>query len=126
MKIEIEYNRKIEDVQSDFNNAFQYLRIEFLQINYELYKQQGVQANKFVKPGFTMGDLNKNITDCFIEIPNALTVYELEKTFMNKLGLKVRVLRKSGNIWMETNMTGNWTLSQQNEHGREISNSRAS
>jgi hypothetical protein len=31
------------------------------------------------------------------------------------------VFRKSGNLWLETTMTDDWTLQQQNDHGYEIS-----
>jgi hypothetical protein len=50
-----------------------------------------------------------------------MTVIELEKTFEEMLGLSVLVYRKSGKLWLETTMTDNWTLAQQNENGRQIS-----
>ena len=46
---------------------------------------------------------------------------ELEKIFKDQFGLAVQVFRKSGNLWLETTMTDNWTLQQQNNHGKEIS-----
>ena len=44
-----------------------------------------------------------------------------EKIFKDQFSLAVQVFRRSGNLWLETTMTDNWTLRQQNEHGREIS-----
>jgi len=49
-----------------------------------------------------------------------MTVAELEKMITEKYGMNVQVVRRSGNIWLETTMTDDWTLQQQNDHGREI------
>jgi len=103
MKLEITYNKTVEEVQADFNNCFPFLRLEFL------------------KKGRTIGDINKNITRHTVELPGNTSINELENIFSNVMSLPIRVLRKSGNIWMETSITGNWTLARQNEHGREIS-----
>jgi hypothetical protein len=50
-----------------------------------------------------------------------MKVKDLEKIFKDQFSLAMQVFRKSGNLWLETTMTDNWTLQQQNEHGREIS-----
>jgi len=50
-----------------------------------------------------------------------MKVIDLEKMFKNRFNLSAQVFRKSGNLWLETTMTDNWTLLQQNNHGREIS-----
>ena len=50
-----------------------------------------------------------------------MKVNELEKIFKDRFNLAVQVFRKSGNLWLETTMTDNWTLQQQNNHGGEIS-----
>jgi hypothetical protein len=49
-----------------------------------------------------------------------MTVSELESLLLQLFGLPVQVYRKSGNFWMETRMTRDWTLKQQNEHGKDI------
>ena len=67
------------------------------------------------------GDLNSNLPAGMVDLSDATTVTEVEDIFRNRFGINVQVLRKSGNIWMEASMTGNWSLAQQNEHGREIS-----
>jgi hypothetical protein len=50
-----------------------------------------------------------------------MKVNELENIFQQKFSLSAQVFRKSGNLWLETTMTDNWSLLQQNNHGREIS-----
>jgi hypothetical protein len=56
-----------------------------------------------------------------LRIEEEMTVGELEKEFLESFGMLVQVSRRSGTIWLETTMTDNWTLSRQNEHGRELS-----
>ncbi len=125
MNIELEQNRKLEDVEQDFNRAFPYLKLEFTIKSKLAHKQIDNQllANRIT---LTIGDLNKAIIPCSVEITGTMTVFELERLFTSKIDLPVRILRKSGNIWMGTSFTNNWTLAQQNEHGREISTLRIS
>lgn len=57
-----------------------------------------------------------------VDIHNNITVAELESSFAN-FGLRTEVFRKSGNVWVATLLTNNWTLLQQNNAGEEITNS---
>jgi len=43
-----------------------------------------------------------------------MTVAELVQNFRDVYGLSVRVFRRSGRLWLGTNVTGNWTLYEQN------------
>jgi hypothetical protein len=49
-----------------------------------------------------------------------MTVSELEKSFTEIYGLYTQVFRKSGNIWLVTTITDNWTLNEQNQQGEII------
>lgn len=120
MRIKIAHNRTLEEVQNDFNNVFPYLHIEFLQPDRQGNQRPSIKS-KFFKPGTVMGEINKNLNDCYVEIPGSISVNEMENIFRNNFGLPIQILRKSGNIWLETSITGNWTLAQQNQHGKEIS-----
>ncbi|HVX27352.1 MAG TPA: hypothetical protein VHB70_13470, partial [Parafilimonas sp.] len=55
-----------------------------------------------------------------IDISNEVTVAELENQF-GDIGLIAEVFRKSGNVWIESSLTDNWTLQQQNNEAEEIS-----
>jgi len=121
MKLEITHNGKLGEVQSVFNNAFPYLRIEFLQNKQQQPRGQNGSNNKFFDAGLLFGDINQNMKDYSIELQDSTTISELESIFTNKIGLPALIFRKSGNIWMETTITANWTLVQQNQHAKEIS-----
>ena len=119
MHLRIAPNRLISDLQKEFNNAFPFLRIEFFQNrNQQLPAftfQQMLPKNKRVVEGHSA------ITDGDIEIGPNMKVKDLEKIFKDQFSIAVQVFRRSGNLWLETTMTDEWTLGQQNEHGREIS-----
>ena len=64
--------------------------------------------------------LNKNITaNINISVEKTTTVAQLEGNFL-ALGVKAEIFRRSGNVWVETFLTSNWTLDQQNLEGEEI------
>lgn len=121
MKINVSNNGLIEDVQKDFSEIFPYLRLQFLAAAKPVAGVKYVHQNRNLKPPVKFGDLNSSLDGGFVELDDNTTVRQLENIFRNNFGIRAQVLRKSGNIWMEASITGDWTLAQQNEHGREIS-----
>ena len=121
MVIQIAESRHISDLQYEFNQAFPYLKIEFFK------KQHGVEkpspAQRMFSQKSLVGDARVIKEEGSLEINEKMTVAELEQAFWNRFGLSVQVFRKSGNLWLETTMTDKWTLGQQNEHGKEITDS---
>ena len=119
MHLRIAPNRLISDLQKDFNNAFPFLKIEFFQNRNQQVPaftfQQILPHNRRIVEG------QSAITDGDIEISAEMKVKDLEKIFKDQFSLAAQVFRRSGNLWLETTMTDDWTLGQQNEHGREIS-----
>lgn len=115
----IDDNRKIFDIQEEFNHLFPYLKIEFFS---RTHQPGCVSAKKFLKHG------NKTLNECrsihnrgSINITPNTTVNELEQTFGEKYGLGVQVFRKSGKVWLETTVTDSWSLEEQNKQGEELS-----
>ena len=51
-----------------------------------------------------------------------MTVGDLEQRFQDVYGLSVQVFRKSGKVWLETTVTDNWTLDEQNDKEQSLSN----
>ena len=54
------------------------------------------------------------------KIPSQLVDGELELALRQVFDYPVQVMRKSGNFWIGTRMTGSLTLKQQNDHGRDL------
>jgi hypothetical protein len=119
MLLKIAPNRLISDIQKEFNNAFPFLKLEFF--NNKSFSRSDFSAKQLIPATRKVGDSHTAITDGDIEIKEEMKVIELEKFFKDKFGLAVQVFRKSGAVWLETTMTDNWTLQQQNTHGKELS-----
>lgn len=123
MKLHIAPNSLISDIQKEFNKAFPFLKIEFF--NNKSFSRTEFSAQQIIAANRRIGDTQLAIKDGDIQINEEMKVIELERLFKEKFKLAVQVFRKSGNLWLETTMTDNWTLQQQNNHGREISTGRS-
>ena len=119
MKITIAGARSIQDVQQDFNASYPYLKLEFFR---PLNRAQAqASANTMLKHSLMIREARRLQHDGELEITDSMKVGELETVLKQQYGLYAQVFRKSGNVWLETTMSDNWTLKQQNDHGREIS-----
>ncbi|HET9431680.1 MAG TPA: hypothetical protein VFO70_10925 [Chitinophagaceae bacterium] len=118
MRLNISPSRLISDVQKDFNSEFPFLKIQFFQNR--AFKPESSNSN-LIPASTNIGKAQKELHEGDIEINGSMKVNELEKILNDEYSLKAQIFRLSGTIWLETTMTDNWTLSQQNEHGREIS-----
>ena len=117
MLLNINQNKAISDVQKDFNLAYPFLKIDFYKLSDP--KRGPASRTHLIN---TLSIKNAGLTtQGNLEISDALTVGQLEKTFREQFGLYVQVSRKSGNLWLETTISDNWTLKQQNDHGKELS-----
>lgn len=109
---------KLGELQAQFNHYFPYLKLEFY-ANADLKK--GRSSKPALGPNTPMytrmnGNEYKEFT-----VSETMTVAELEQKIRDVFGMNAEVLRKSGNVWLETNLTSNWTLQQQNTMGISIS-----
>jgi len=118
MHLHIAPNRLISEVQKDFNNMFPFLKIEFF--NNKSLSRSEFSAKQIIPPTRKVGDGQLALKEGEIVIEEEMKVNELENKLKDQFNLAVQVFRKSGNLWLETTMTDNWTLLQQNNHGREI------
>ncbi len=117
MLIEVSKNKTIAELQSDFRQFYPFLRLDF-------YNNTNGKLGTFLNQklnGTMLLDRAGNKREGGIQLLDSMTIEALEKTFQNRFGMLVQVSRKSGSVWLQTTMTDNWTLKQQNEHGRELS-----
>jgi glycerol-3-phosphate O-acyltransferase len=118
MKLLIKDTMSIRDLQFAFNSLFPFLKLEFFRNGTILEKMYAL--DKLLPKNSTIGEIWKKKEAAEIEFTDTTKVKDLENVFMDKFGLTIQIFRKSGNLWLETTMTDNWTLKQQNEHGKEI------
>ncbi len=119
MKLHIDEESQIRNIQNEFNEVYPFLKIEFFKDSFTKNKhsQKAEKINHAEKVKL-VGRLNGHHT---IDISKQRTVAQLEEDFKEFLGLKAEVYRKSGNSWIETSLTDNWTLEQQNSEGEFLS-----
>ena len=116
--IRINKTRTFKELQQDFNGLFPFLKIEFFKRGHAI--EEGSAASKMIKYGQLLEQISVR-EEGLMEVEPAMTVATFEQNLLNRFGIAAQVFRKSGNLWLETTMTDQWTLGQQNEHGREIS-----
>ena len=113
----LNFSRKqsIGDLQYVFNRAYPFLKIEFYTDN----PQRRPGKKQYLKSTLPLTAAGLTETGTMM-LTDTMTVDQLEKQLKNKFGLKAHAFRKSGPVWLEISMTGNWTLQHQNNHGREL------
>jgi hypothetical protein len=119
MKITINDNRKIYAIQEDFSKLFPYLKLEFFA---KPHKVGGASPKAIMKnEAKTLGECRTIHKSGALTINPQMTVADLEQNFNDVYGLSVQVFRKSGKVWLETTVTDDWTLEEQNNQGEALS-----
>ena len=119
MKTVINNRRKIFSIQEEFSALFPYLKLEFYA---KSHTEGGPSSDKAIQHSSkTLGECRIMHEDGIITITPNMTVAELEDIFGSVYGLKVHVYRKAGNSWLETAVTNDWSLEEQNKQGETLS-----
>lgn len=119
MSVVITKNKKIREVQQDFNLFFPYLQVEFFTFKSEFGKTK--EKVCIFDRNRTIGEFSPQTTDiATFTITPTHKLNELEKEFQEKFGLAIQVFRKSGRVWLDTISTNSWTMEQQNRYGEEL------
>lgn len=108
----------IKEIQQEFSKVFKWLKIEFYS------KPHSISEKKVLKNIYPSGklllDIGYRLPSFTIEFDAGMSVKQLEDIIQKKTGLYAQVFRKSGNIWLETSATDNWTLGEQNEEAESL------
>ncbi len=119
LKILISDERKLMEIQKDFNSYFPFLKLEFFKAPHKI--GEGSAKNLLLESNKLVRDIRSNRPASHLELKDEMTVNQLELLIFSEFGLAAQVFRKSGNVWLETSATDNWTLLQQNNEGAELS-----
>ena len=115
MELFLSSESTIREINKEFQKKFPFLKLEF-------YKQPSkTEQYRYWKEKFsgqvTLKETGSKLIPAIIKINPSDTVDELEQRLRNNYGLPVQVLRKSGDIWLETLQTNDFTLEKQNSIG---------
>ena len=119
MKIVINDDRKIFEIQAEFNAVFPYLKLEFFSKPHQSGAGSAKRLMKHVH--LTLGECRIIHNSGELNVNPYMKVAELEQIFHDTFGLNVQVFRKSGKVWLETTVTDGWTLEEQNSQGESLS-----
>jgi hypothetical protein len=118
MKILLYSNRTVEAIKEEFNNAYPYLRIAFFT---KKQNAEGIFINEEVDLLTQLIEVSGVLKEGDIEIRSTDSIKEVEQKFEKQYGLPVRIFRKQKGVWMDTRITDDLTLHEQNIWGKEAS-----
>lgn len=112
MLLQISPDKTIGVLQAEFSEAFPGLKIVFFS------KPHGVQkgsAAKFLvqQPDILLSQLSPQLKSGSVTVEPSLVVSQFEQALETDFGLHMQVFRKSGRTWLETSVTDNLTLAEQ-------------
>jgi hypothetical protein len=118
-EILIDNDISIETIQDGFRKHFPFLKLIFYKTAHET--AAGSQPKDEIDSTLTIGEVRSKDSEGHISINGHKKVSTLETEFREHYGLNVQVFRKSRKIWLQTTATDSWTLTEQNERGKEAS-----
>ena len=108
-------HKTLKEIKTEFSQKFPYLKLEFYKGKHEA--GQPSPAILQLDENLTIGSIRKVHTEGDLRISANLKVNTLEERFWKQYALNVQVFRRSGNLWLQTTTTDNWTLTEQNGKG---------
>ena len=107
----------LSDIQENFNKTFPFLDIDFFKGS---HKNHLLTVNHLPDKTRKIGDYRLHKNEKTITIHSDMSVKELSELFDEIYGLDAKVFRKSGKAWLETVLTEDWTLNEQNLQGKAL------
>ncbi len=121
MKIRVSPEFTIAEVQHTFQQAFPYLKLVFFSKPHKAFK--GSPAKYLIQDrNQKIGSIEHPPKEGVIYLEPEMPTWQVERLFESEFGLHVQVFRKSGNTWLETSVTDDLSLEQQNAKGKAAEN----
>jgi hypothetical protein len=107
---------KLSEIQKEFTQLFPYLKLMFFA---HTHKQgEPSSHDDLLSPELTVQEAGVFDGHAQFDILPSMAVSALEKDFQKHYKIGVQVFRRSGNVWLQTSVTDNWSLETQNETGK--------
>ena len=107
--------KTVAEIQGEFSSIFEGLKIEFYKVKHA--DHHGSKKEDQYPSHKVLADIRSEHNSGELVIEDKMSTAALEEAFESKFGLFVQVFRKSGNIWLQTSATDDWSLAKQNEKG---------
>lgn len=115
--MKVERSATVKDLQDSFVKLYPFLSLRVYNKSHD--HNEGSPSSAEVGGSVKLEEVNSDLQPGQIVISDSLTVDKLETIFQNKFGLSVQIFRKSGNQWLQTTSTDQWTLQRQNSTAEE-------
>lgn len=113
--MKISDDKKLKDLQKDFQSVFPYLKIEFFRMGHK--KGELSDEHSRLNPDLSVNDVRYSHNAGFLTLCGELTTADFERKMQELFALNVQVYRKEYQTWQQTWITDNWTLHEQNRKG---------
>jgi len=119
MKLHIDDSKTIAEIQKEFVNAFEYIKIEFFNKAHSV----GETSSKkdMIDSSKKLGEIRTIHNEGDIVITKDMLVSDVETEFEDKFGIHVQVFRKQNDVWLLTTNTDSWSLEKQIEEAKFMS-----
>lgn len=114
----IKDDKTLIEIKQAFNSHFPHLKIEFFSVKH--LEDEASPRNALFDDKMLLKDIRKNHHEGELSIDGHLKTTSFEQMFYDKFGVTVQVYRKSGNLWLQTIVTDNWTLAEQERKGVQM------
>lgn len=122
MQIYISEEAVVRDIQEKFQTMYPYLKLEFFRKPHTI-GACSPEAEK-ISPDTAIEKIRMIHSFGWLDISYYRTAGAVEHDFSYIFGLSAKILRKAGNLWLETTITDNWTLEELNNAGRPVKRAR--
>jgi hypothetical protein len=119
MTLMIDDTKNISAIKQEFNTIFPYLKLEFFKHAHKVH--HGNPKRDMLNANLTLKKIRDKHTTSKLVVKENMKVSELETAFQTLFGISAQVFRKSAGSWIETSVTDDWTLKQQNDEGKDLS-----
>lgn len=115
----ISNEKTLRQVKLEFQEKFRWLKLEFYSKAHEA--GEGSSAQTHLDDSLTIGQVRSLHSEGELNVHGNMKVSTLESELAARYGLHAQVFRRSGEVWLQTTSTDDWTLSEQNDKGGETS-----
>lgn len=116
MLIEVKSDMMVKDLKKQFHGYYPNLKLEFF--NQTSSEDGGNSKDQMLDNEALLSAYTRNQSGT-VEFTGNTSVRQFETLFSETFGLNVQVFRKSGNVYLETSNTDDWTLDM--EHKEALS-----